>query len=396
MIVRETARDEKKRVDQLFAIAFEMADGTQPGEEEDETVYHWAAFEDGTGNMMSTLSISDYEIRFDWGTCKMGGIGGVASLPQYRRQGGIRGCFQSALPWMYEHGYEFSYLYPFSTAYYRKFGYECCVQKLACSVDLGLLKPGEAAGHFFLTEAHRPMTEAIRAIDRAWESRYNMMVIHDDAFYDWTRQVDPAKKQEFTYVYLGADGSPRAYTTFRLANQPDGRNLQCSRFFFLDREGFNGLMHLFKSLSSDHRYVKFELPNSCSMEYLMPEWSMGAAQWSVCNAGMVRVINVEKALWKCHCHGAAGTLTIAVRDPQIPQNNDTFTVVWKDGHVTGVERTQVEPDAVLDITAFSSLLCGVTDLSQAELWMKGVEVLHPEHYPSLMFYRKPMMIADYF
>ena len=79
--------------------------------------------------MMSTFTVSDFTVQFDGSPCQLGGIGGVATLPQYRRRGGIRACFREALPDMYGSGYDFSYLYPFSTAYYRKFGYENCVQK---------------------------------------------------------------------------------------------------------------------------------------------------------------------------------------------------------------------------------------------------------------------------
>lgn len=243
MIVRKAAPEEARRVNELFAICFEMPYANCPADPEKDDAAHWAAF-DGDGEMMSTFTVSDFTVQFDGSPCKMGGIGGVATLPQYRRRGGIRACFQKALPDMYASGYDFSYLYPFSTAYYRKFGYENCVQKYGWTVDLSLLNPPKEGGSFRLAEKDRPMTEEIRALDALWESHYNMMVLHGDEDYAWTQKCDPAVKQDFTYVCFDAAGKPNAYTTFRLANEPDGRNLVCSRFCFGDRGGFEELMRL--------------------------------------------------------------------------------------------------------------------------------------------------------
>ena len=171
------------------------------------------------------------------------------------------------------------------------------------------------------------MTAEIRALDAIWESHYNMMVLHGDEDYGWTRKCDPAVKQDFTYVCFDAAGKPNAYTTFRLANEPDGRNLVCSRFCFADKGGFDELMRLYKSLSSDHRFVKFSTPANPAMQYFMPEWSLGAVSWSVQSAGMVRAVNVKSVLEKARYIGS-GTVCVAVQDSQIPENNDSFAVTF--------------------------------------------------------------------
>lgn len=395
MIVRRTRPEEVPRANELFAIAFE-----QPMEREatarpdGEGVRRWSAFDGGTGEMMSTFTITDFTVRFDGHACKMGGIGGVATLPQYRRRGGVRGCFQAALPDMYASGYDFSYLYPFSTAYYRKFGYECCVRKLFFSVHLGLLAPPEFHGTFRLAEAGNPMTEAIRAVDACWEGKYNMMVQHRRSDYQWTEKQDPAVRQGFTYVCFAPDKTPKAYASFTKEDQDGGRNLVCSRFCFTDREGFSGLMNLFKSLSADHALVKFSLPASEAMEHLFPEWSMGAAACSLQPAGMVRAVNVKSVLEKA-AYAGSGSAVLRVRDPQIPENDRTFSLRFSQGKAVSVEETREEADAVLSIAAFSALIAGVCDFRDAAEWMDGLEVRRPAALPQV-FYRKPLMIADYF
>lgn len=396
MIVRKIKPEEVLRANELFAIAFEQPmDREAAAKPDNENVHRWAAFDEGSGEMMSSFIINDYTVRFDGHACKMGGIGGVATLPQYRRRGGIRGCFQEALPDMYASGYDLSYLYPFSTAYYRKFGYECGVRKFFTAVRLNLLAPPEFNGTLRLAEAGAPMTEAIRAVDACWESKYNMMVQHRPEDYKWTEEFDPAVKQGFTYVCFAQDGTPKGYTTFTKADEKDGQNLVCSRFAFVDREGFAGLMNLFKSLTADHALVKFALPASEAMQYLFPEWSMDAASGFLHPAGMVRVVNVESVLKKAAYIGD-GAVVLAVRDPQIPENDRAFAVRFALGKAVSVEESSEEADAVLTIQAFSVLITGVCDLREAALWMDGLEVRRPEAPLAQVFYRKPMMIVDYF
>lgn len=395
MIVRKTTADEGQRVNELFAIAFELPMETGPADPENDRICHFAAFANDNKTMMSTLSVTEFPIQFDGHSCKMGGMGGAATLPQYRRAGGIRGCFQASLTDMYARDFDFSYLYPFSTAYYRKFGYECCVQKYSATIQLGLLNPPQVNGSIHLAEKNAPMTDAIRSIDQTWESRFNMMVQHEEAYYDWTTKIDPAVNQEFTYVYFDAEQVPKAYTTFKMQMQPDGRNLICSRFCFTDREGYMGLLHLFKSMASDHMYAKFSIPAVPAMQYLMSEWSLGAAQWSIQPAGMVRVINAERVLKKARYIGS-GSVTLELTDGQIPENNARFAISFADGKAVSVEKTTADADVVLTIPAFSALICGVSDLSNAAQWFTGLEIRNPDAPLDQVFYRKNLMLVDYF
>lgn len=395
MIVRKATREEYRRINELFAICFEMPYSNCPIDPEHDDAAHWAAFHE-SGEMMSNFTVSRFDVHFDGHSCSMGGIGGVATLPEFRRRGGIRACFEAALPDMYASGFDFSYLYPFSTAYYRKFGYECCVQKYHWTVDLGLLSPVKTEGSFRLAEKSRPMTDAIRAIDAVWESKYNMMVCHKPEHYDWTERFDPAVKQEFTYVCFDEAGIPKAYTTFKTAMESDGRNILCSRFCFVDKAGFSGLLELFKSLSADHRYVKFQTPAQPSLQYLLPEWSLGAAQWSVAaSSGMVRVVNVKSVLEKARYQGS-GSVTLSVRDGQIPENNGTFAVTFRDGMAVRVEAVLAEPDAMLTIPAFSALIVGVCNFADAAETFDGLEICRNTPALNQVFYRKPLMILDYF
>ena len=140
--------------------------------------------------------------------------------------------------------------------------------------------------------------------------------------------------------------------------------------------------------------MKFSTPAAPAMQYFMQEWSLGAVSWSVQSAGMVRVVNVKSVLEKARYIGS-GTVCVAVQDGQIPENNDSFTVTFADGRTVSVERGG-EADAVMTVPTFSALIAGVGDFTEAREALPGLEVQKENPCLKQVFFRKPLMIADYF
>ena len=394
MIVRKTLPAESAAVNALFSVAFETTPDKGPAQEEDPRVCHWGAFSE-EGELMSSLTLTSFAVRFDGTACPMAGVGAVQTLPPYRRRGGVAACFARALPELCASGVLFSYLYPFSTAFYRRFGYESCVTRLACVLDLAQLRLPPDIGGFRLATREAPLGEDIRAVDRVWESRWNMEVIHGDGDYDWLQKTDPTATREYLYVCYDASGTPLGNTAFRTVPDSDGRDLVCSRFRFNGRDGFYALLGIFRSLASDHRRARFSLPSDPALKYLLGEWSLGAAHFSLEPAGMVRAVNVREILRRAAFRGD-GELCLRIRDSRIAENDGVFALRFADGRAVSVERTESAPDAALDITAFSALIAGVCDFEGARDWMGGLEVFHPEAPLDRVFYAKPLMISQFF
>ena len=386
MIVRKIKADEIKRIEQLSAIAFEFALGKdQTAEEAYEEILQnpksrlhlhwqsqWAAFEDDDQTMTSCIAAVPYPIHFEGHHCEMIGIGNVATLPPYRNRGGIRACFEAMLPDMYGKGAVFSYLYPFSTAYYRKFGYEICGARMQYRLLLDKLPKTKALGSTHLVEEGNRMLEEIQQIYRMWQEKYNLMVVGEEMEFAWVHKANPARDQQYTYVYIGENGTPKGYMTIEKVDESDGRNLNAKRFFFMDKEGFGGLMSLLVGLAADHRFVSFQLPEHMNLTWVLPEWSMGAGKRELQTIGMARVLHVEKALRMARGIGS-GEMILEIQDQQIPQNNGCFEVVFENGKVAGVRRTHQSADVTMGIAAFSRLLIEGSDL-QGISWMEGVTV----------------------
>ena len=409
MIVRKIRPQELKRTMELFAIVFGFPNDSNKSAEEvfeevsknprsrDEIFWseRWAAFEDDGQTMMSYFAALPYMVQFDGKEYKMAGIGGVASLPQYRRRGGIRGCFEAALPSMYQDGVAFSYLYPFSTAYYRKFGYEMGCEKMQYHVRLSSMERFETGGSIHLLEPGKLLPEEIRQIYRTWQENYNMMVINEDFEYAWVGRSNPVKDQEFTYVYRSGTGIPMGYMTVKTVHEPDGRNLNCTRFCFTCGEGLKGLFQVLLALGSNHEYVTLTLPTDVDMSLFFPEWSSGASARKL-YAGMVRVVNVETVLKGARYIGS-GKVSISISDGQIKENNGVFEVAFQDGRAVSVQKVCGNGDVDMDmgINEFSHLIIGNGDVRSME-FMEHVIVHKNKEALGQVFYRKPNMIMEDF
>ena len=92
----------------------------------------------------------------------------------------------------------------------------------------------------------------------------------------------------------------------------------------------------------------------------------------------------------------SGSLVLQIRDPLIGENDGCFALRFAEGKAVSVEKCGAPPDAALEISAFSALIAGVCDFSEARRWMPGLQILREEAPLERLFYRKPLMIPDYF
>ena len=404
VIIRKIRQEELKRCAQLSALAFEypMEGAEQPPEEYARRLIEspgsaddlhwdsrWAAFEDDDRTMMATFCVIPWRANFDGHAVTMGGIGGVASLPQYRRGGAIRRCFEAALPDMYERGMVLSYLYPFSNAFYRKFGYEIACDEARWRVKLSLLPSLDAPGRWAMQEKGADLTADIRAIDEVRARRYNCAIFGGDTEYLWTEK-DPFVTREYVYVYYDAAGRPSAYAAIRAR---PGQELECARCCFNDRAGLEGLLALLRRYAADHSHAVIPMPVDVDPRAIFPEFSFGTVERSLVQRGMVRVVNVERALALARTKGE-GTLVVRVADGQIPRNDGTFEVRFAPGAENEVRRTDAAPDVELSIQDFSRLLVGCCELYPE--WLPGARVHCEMEKARRVFYRKGNYISQRF
>lgn len=394
MIVRRITAGEQRRAEELFSIAFET-----PWQEEACPAEKYAAFLDDNETMTSCLSILPFSVHFDGEKVKMAGIGGVSSLPHYRRTGGIRGCFEKMLPDLYREGYLFSMLYPFSTNYYRKFGYEVWARGARYELDLSYIPVLPREGWSLLADKsnREKILGDVRQLTKEWERHYNGMAELTGKEYAFVTEADPYRRQEFVYIHYDAQGAPAGYMVCRKEKDGQEQRMVCSRFVFRDRVGIRGLLTLAKSMQADHRSIVFTLPSSVCLDPLIDEWSLGAFSRSDASLGMARIVNVEEALKTARYRGS-GRLSIEISDGQIAENNDIFTV-WFDGEraVSVARGTGEKPVIRMEISEFSRFLMGAADASALQFSPRAYGYSQDDlALLGQIFYEKPCFLTEYF
>lgn len=88
----------------------------------------WGFF-DEQGKLLSVLGLLPLEAWFQGKKLALGGIGGVATWPEARRQGCVGRLLSHALETMRKNGQSVSMLHPFSFPFYKKYGYEQTIDR---------------------------------------------------------------------------------------------------------------------------------------------------------------------------------------------------------------------------------------------------------------------------
>lgn len=420
MIIRKIKPGEYRRTSELFGMAFEFkVDNSKSSEEmeaelqrhptarqEEYYLERWAAYEDDDETMMSFIVMVPHNLDFDGHVCKMSGVGGVSSLAQYRRRGGIRGCMEHMLRDTYEEGYAFSYLFPFSDAYYRKFGYVLCGEVVNYSIDLRSIKPFNAGGSVRLLE-HGNCTDDIKKVYEDFKQGYNMMCEHDRPYdYEWADNADPASECMYTYVYYSAAGEPKGVMSFykrelpgSVRHEDEHFDLECRRLMFSDAEGLRGLLSHCLAFTAYYDHLNFRLPPEFEVVSYVNEWALYPCKRTLAFNGMVRVQNVQMVLEMARYQGD-GSLRIRVHDAVIPQNDGVFAVEFRDGKAVSVAKVEGDADIELDITDFSRFIVGTCETSRigalAEALPEEIVLNAPLERIGKVFYKKPCYIAEYF
>ncbi len=409
MLVRKLTPQEHYRAHLVQAVAFEGNCDYQKEKEEAEKqaeqgapqradTWMWGSFSDDESVLYGCMNIRQYSCHFDGGEVFMGGVGGVASLPQYRRNGAIRATITAALQDMYEKGFAFSFLYPFSTQYYRKFGYEVGAQAYRWTLPLSDL-PGQDVGGTVEQLLPGDSTQPLLDIYREFYRDYNLAA-HRAVFEEELEKENLINQQRYIFVWRDETGKARSFLICHKKQEAEGAVMDCTNDFpmrngllFLDARALQGLFYFIKTaFPAYYQKIRFTVPGSIPLASMVGE--NNTAHCQLFFNTMIRAVNVQKVLSSCRCKGS-GTLCMRITDATLPQNDGVWRVHFAPGEANRVEATQEEPDVTMTVNDFSALIAGARGAEDIP-WMPRVQVHHAGAPLKQVFYRKPCYIMDLF
>lgn len=388
MILRELKKEDILALRKLWSICYQYSMNVEDAKKEieastDEIIGNGAFTE--AGELVSGMLSNRLKMNFDGEYVSLAGIGGVVTHPAYRYGGFVRGVISQLLARERAHGSIFSGLYPFSHAFYRKFGYELALSEKTYTLPVRLLKPyaGKMKARLLQPDDDRSF---LKPVFDAFIARYNLSVACDEKkLAAWTRS-EPYSRNEYSYA-LYEESVPVACLHFEKIMRGGEGVLSVKDYAFTTERSFAMLLGFLYRFDAEMHTLEIKTPDDIPISALID--SPYEVHCSVENPYMLRVLDTEKVLKVLH-RGEFGRFVIEVTDDFLPENAGRWLV--EPGRA---QRTRIAPDLCMSVQAFSQLVCGYTDLASAR-FRRDVEILTDNPSPSRAFMKKALFVGYFY
>ena len=391
MDVRRLTAQERFEAKLIHTVCFHgrMEDPEKSREtSEKQTVESWGAFaEDGT--MMASIVNNRYECWLDGQLIPNGGIGGVSTLPEYRNSGAIRAIFAHLIPEAYRNGEVISTLYPFSHAFYRKFGYETARWRNDYEFAPSVLSGYRFSGSAELWKPGDPADEYTALYNRFAE-RFNLAMRRDDGMMlERHLKGEYYKDRKFCYL-LREGGTPVAYLIFQDIRNDPAAILSVRDMAWKGRAGLNAILGFLARFTADYGTIRLFLPSVLDLLSVIRAPRAYDIHEKARQNYMIRVVNVRRLLEVIRKPDGCRFVIRTEGDMHVPENNGVWAVSGE-----GVAPTDEAPDLTVSIQALGQLASGCASLSEA-LYRPDVTLSGNEDVLEKVFIRKPVLVEDDF
>lgn len=341
--------------------------------------------EDG---LQAQVGVHRYKVFMGNGpVVEMAGVGGVSCLPAKRGRGYIGRCVVYSLEQMQDRGQSISMLFPFSQAFYRKYGWEVGGPRRRYEVPASILHVVKETN--IVRAAGAEDAAAIQACYEAFATRYRGMICRNE--HEWKAILDHGSSH-YTYTYLYAPKNVvEGYLTYSKGSYED---TYIREFIALNSTAQRALLGLLHRVDMQVEKFRWHAPSDDALWWNTGHNDVTTTIEPIC---MVRVVDVQAALqlWRTPSALRAG-VCVEVVDPHAPWNQGVWEVECEGGSVT-VKRGYEIPQLTLDIQALSQAFCGGESLAAIRA-ARGIEVRDEAGFNALqqMLAGPPMWMNDGF
>lgn len=278
----------------------------------DESV--WGVFEGP--ELCAKLALMPLEVYVHGKKIKMGGIGGVATWPEKRRQGMVSQLLRRSLEEMKAEGQLLSYLHPFSVAFYRKYGWELFTDNKKYTIPVEKLPVRKNVPGRVVREVRD--IETLKSVyDRAIV-RYNGSVVRSRKW--WEQRV--MNGIAYTAVYYNEANEAEAYVLYAI----EDRKWITEEIFWMNETARQGLWDFIVNHDSKLKEVQMKLPVDDPLPLLLPD---PIVKQELEPFFMARIVDAVKFVEAYPFAGSAGDYRLAlyIEDRDAPWNEGNWE--WK-------------------------------------------------------------------
>lgn len=295
----------------------------------------------------------------------MGGIGGVATYPEYRRKGYVKQLLQHVFDYMGEQGYAVSTLYPFRESFYGRLGYITFRQARNAEFSPSHLKP-------LLKQDFNGTVERgeLKEYVEEYKSFLNQLVREQHCFASFSSLFQDRLTEQDAWVAIAkSEGKIVGIMPYKISGFEGDFEIQ--QFYYLNSTG-KYLLLQFLALHVD-QVLKIKLPllPADDIENWVFDLRVTISSRSWVPAAMGRVIDIKKLEG---IEVGNGTVIFQLEDPQCAWNTGTWEFSSENGKLK-VQKTNQETENRLSIQGLSAIVYGwkdFHDLKHRE-WLNGSE-----------------------
>ena len=244
---------------------------------------------------------------------KMGGIAGVATYPEYRRNGYVKSLLIDSLKHMRNNDQIVSLLHPFDISFYRKFGWEILNETKKITIDkkdLKFLDPQQGVIKRYSKESHN---ERIEEIYQQFCTQYTGMLKRETNW--WKKSVYDEESQVAVYYR-----SPSEAMGYILYHVKEGK-MEVQELVALDHEARIGLWNFICQHDSMVETVTIHLASQDSFPYFLPQPKVKTELYPYF---MARVVDAEECLQRFPFLHENESLFLHLEDSYAPWNNGSY------------------------------------------------------------------------
>lgn len=305
-----------------------------------------------------------HSLHVTWGDhndAPLGGVAGVACTASERGQGHVGRLLERLLIQMRESGQYLSGLYPFSFAFYRRYGWDWVGERRKYEMPTSQI-PSFIEGRQIRTFDGPDALETIKPVYAAFARRYRGVTTREDPVPDWWRQALAHNDDRTTYVHVHYDANtdqPDGYLTFRFGDG-DSESASIGDFIANTPAAYRGLLSVLHYYGTQIDKIGWRAPLDDPLPLYVMHWDL---QTRIQQLFMGRVVDFKVAMEALTLAAELSGEAIArIDDPNCDWNNGVWAVTVEEGRIS-VSKTDREPGVAADIQAISQAYWGQPSLA---------------------------------
>ncbi|HLQ71021.1 MAG TPA: GNAT family N-acetyltransferase [Bacillota bacterium] len=241
----------------------------------------------------------------------MGGVSAVATWPEYRRKGMVKQLLHHALKYMKQNGQTISYLFPFSFAYYRKYGWELTFNEKKYKIPmLRFPKQSETPGY---VRRKKPDVTLLHTIYSTYAKQFGGMLVRDEKW--WNDRI--LNKDMHVTIAYNDQNEPNGYILFNV--KKDVFNV--IDMAYTSNGGLNLLLSFIGNHDSMAETVEMTVSENDQLSFILDE---ARFEQKVNPYFMARIVDVHAFLKQFPFAKGEEQITLHVDDDFFPENTGTY------------------------------------------------------------------------